>query len=142
MSVAMKLNQVFSTLSASRKQNTTTETATKATITSVTQTQAPTQNSTSSSLKTLTTTHKSGVFFEEVETKIQKEGATMVSKVNAIIGFNVDCGNGRVVSYIVDLKNAPGSVYPSNGSIFFNIHIISDFCIQNLKYSFHFLKRR
>ncbi len=104
MSVAMKLNQVFTSVSASTTTNSTIESKKSSTTTA-------------NGLSSSTSTHKSGKFFEDVQTKLSQEGASFVSKVNADIGFEVSTPNGRTVSYVVDLKVAPGSVYINDGSI-------------------------
>jgi len=100
MSIAMKLNQVFSSLAKSQKKVEPTKAITK----------------TESALTSTTTMHKSGKFFEDIEAKLKQE-PSIVSKVNSIIGFQVACDNGQVISYIVDLKNAPGSVRVCDGSV-------------------------
>jgi hypothetical protein len=107
MSIAMKLNQVFSSVAGKATTKTTSEVSTS-------------QNS---GLKTTTSTHKSGKFFDEVEAKLKQEGAAMTSKINAIIGFEVALTNGQKLSYFIDLKNSPGSVAVNDGSMnkFFNL---------------------
>lgn len=110
MSVAMKLNQVFSSV------------AKKAETKPQGQAQSSTSTSASSSgLKASTSKHKSGQFFDEIEAKLKQEGASFVSKVNAIIEFKIsDCPNNETISYILNLKNAPGSVSLNDGSNILN----------------------
>jgi sterol carrier protein 2 len=87
--------------------------------------------STSSSLKDALSQHKSGVFFSEIEAKLEKEGAEFCKKINATIGFDIKCNNGKVSSYIVDMKNAPGSVKVNDGS---NLKYLNkSFFLLNLK---------
>jgi hypothetical protein len=111
MSIAMKLNQVFASV-AKAKTSTTSSTPTPVPP------PVPT-NSIQSSLSSTTTKHKSGKFFEEIEAKIKVDGANLVKKVSAIIGFQVECGNDKAISYVVDLKNAPGSVFVNDGGFNF-----------------------
>jgi sterol carrier protein 2 len=73
-------------------------------------------SSTSSSLKATSVQHKSGAFFEEIEARIKGEGAAFVDKVNATIGFSIACAGGKTVSYVLDLKTKPGSVFVNDGS--------------------------
>lgn len=40
----------------------------------------------------------------------------MVKKINAVIGFQVTCANNQTISYVIDMKNASGSVYVNDGS--------------------------
>lgn len=103
----MKLNQVFSSV-AKKVEN-----KPKAKDES-----GPKANSESSSeLSKMTIKHKSGQFFDEVELKMKQEGPGYVSKVNAIIGFTItDCPNNETISYILNLKNAPGSISVNDGS--------------------------
>lgn len=67
-----------------------------------------------SSFKTVTSQHKSGKFFEEIEAKL-KEDSSLVNKVKAVIGFDITLDNKKVIQYVVDLKNAPGSVFVNDG---------------------------
>ena len=109
MSIAMKLNQVFASITKSKsavKPNSTVP----ATSVSNTGTGAV------SKLATTTTKHKSGVFFDEIESKIKLEGPSLVQKVGAIIGFEISCPNNQTISYVVDLKTAAGSVLVNDGS--------------------------
>jgi len=71
-----------------------------------------------SSLASSTTKHKSGKFFEEVEAKLKQDGAGLVSKVNAIIGFQVNCAGNQVITYAIDLKNGSGSVFVNDGGCY------------------------
>lgn len=68
----------------------------------------------SNDLKSTTSTHKSGKFFEEVAAKL-KEDSSLVSKVKAIIGFVITLDNNKTISYVLDFKNVPGSVYVNDG---------------------------
>jgi len=113
MSIAMKLNQVFASIAGKSKP--TTKTATTTAATTAVPTSAP-SNGAFSKLAATTSKHKSGVFFEEIESKIKQEGASLVSKVGAVIGFEIACANNQTISYVVDLKNAPGSVSINDGS--------------------------
>ena len=111
MSIAMKLNQVFSSIAGKMKSKPAAATpAPKAA-------EPKPAAATSSSLTSTTTKHKSGKFFEDVEAKLKAEGASLVSKVNAVIGFDIGCANNQTISYVIDLKNAPGSVKVNDGSI-------------------------
>lgn len=65
-------------------------------------------------LKTTTTQHKSGKFFQDIDARL-KQDSTLISKINAIIEFNIGHGDNKVISYIVDVKNAPGSVTVNQG---------------------------
>lgn len=65
--------------------------------------------SSSSDLSLTTTQHKSGKFFEDIELRL-KQDKSLVSKLNAIIEFNIGVANNKTISYIVDVKNPPGSV--------------------------------
>jgi sterol carrier protein 2 len=69
-----------------------------------------------SSLSSTTSQHKSGKFFDEMNAKLKEEGAGYVSKVKAIIGFDITLPNNGKISYIVDLKNGSGLVSVSDGS--------------------------
>jgi len=106
MSIAMKLNQVFTSV-AGKPKPATVETK------QATSTQQPNAKS---SLTSTTLKHKSGKFFEDIEAKLKQEGAAMVSKVQAIIGFQVNCAGNQIISYVVDLKNGSGSVFVNDGS--------------------------
>ena len=108
----MKLNQVFASVAAKKPSP---PPAAKPVETKVA--------ASSSDLSLTTTTHKSGKFFEDIEAKL-KQDPSMVTKVNAIIGFQVACDNDKTMSYIIDLKNSPGSVYVNNGSKFKCFYII------------------
>lgn len=77
-------------------------------------TSSTSNNSGSSDLKSTTTQHKSGKFFEDIEAMLKKD-STMVSKINAIIEFNIGLGDNKAISYLVDVKNAPGSVTVNPG---------------------------
>ena len=81
---------------------------------------APAPAVSNADLKAVTSQLKSGAFFDEFEAKLKEEGASLVSKVNAVIGFDVKSGD-KTISYICNLKNAPGSVGLNDGSeeIFF-----------------------
>jgi len=72
----------------------------------------------SSDLKATTTQHKSGKFFEDIEARL-KQDQTLVSKINAIIEFSIGLGDNKTISYIVDVKNAPGSVKVNSGGSYF-----------------------
>jgi len=109
MSIAMKLNQVFTSV-AGKPKTATVETK------QATSTQQPNAKS---SLTSTTLKHKSGKFFEDIEAKLKQEGAAMVSKVQAIIGFQVNCAGNQTISYVVDLKNGSGSVFVNDGCILF-----------------------
>lgn len=110
MSVAMKLNQVFSSVAKKVEA----KTAPKETVVS-----KPAADSSSSELSKTTIKHKSGQFFDEVEAKMKQEGAAYVSKVNAVIGFTItECPNNETISYILNLKKAPGSISVNDGSTF------------------------
>lgn len=124
MSIAMKLNQVFASV-AKAQTSTTSSTPTPVPP------PVPT-NTIQSSLSSTTTKHKSGKFFEEIEAKIKVDGTNLVKKVNAVIGFQVECGNDKAISYVVDLKNAPGSVFVNDGGFDFTI-----FSILKKKYYFY-----
>ena len=106
MSIAMKLNQVFASVAAKKSS--------PAPAPKPVETKAA---ASSSNLSLATTKHKSGKFFEDIEAKL-KQDPSMVTKVNAIIGFQVACDNDKTMSYIIDLKNSPGSVFVNNGSKF------------------------
>ncbi len=107
MSVAMKLNTVFSSVINNKKK----PSASAATST----TAAATAKPAASGLTQSTTRHKSGKFFEDVAAKLSTEGPAFVSKVNATIGFKVACANNETISYVLDLKNSPGSVFVNTG---------------------------
>jgi sterol carrier protein 2 len=68
----------------------------------------------SSDLSTTTSLHKSGKFFDQIQSGLKEEGPGMVKKVNAIIGFQVACANNQTISYVIDLKNGSGSVFVNN----------------------------
>lgn len=110
MGIAMKLNQVFASVAAAKK------TSSPKPAASTTSTPVKT-SSNGSSLTSTTTTHKSGKMFEDIDAKIKQDGANMCAKVNAVIGFKVACSDNRTISYIVDLKNKPGSVSVNDGSV-------------------------
>jgi hypothetical protein len=109
MSVAMKLNQVFSSVASSSKAKTAPASASSSRAEESAKTDV--KATTSSSLVSTTTKHKSGQLFEDIEAKLKQEGATLISRINSIIGFDVKCSENQTISYIVDLKNSPGSVY-------------------------------
>lgn len=82
-----------------------------------TTTPAASSASSSGGISSSTKTHKSGAVFEEIEAKIKQDGKQLAGKVNAIIGFQVDCADNRSITYIVDLKNASNPrVFVSDGS--------------------------
>jgi hypothetical protein len=116
MSVAMKLNQVFSSVINDKKKSPSASAPAKPA--------AAASAAPAPGLTQTTTRHKSGKFFEDVAAKLSTDGAAFVSKVNATIGFQVACANNEAVSYVLDLKNGPGSVFVNTGSQFF---IILDF---------------
>jgi len=101
MGIAMKLNQVFSSVAG--------KTPTKNPSSS--------ESSSKSGLTATTTTHKSGKFFEDIDAKIKQEGNVMCGKVNAIIGFEISCDGAKTLSYYFDLKNKPGCVGVNDGSV-------------------------
>lgn len=68
-----------------------------------------TLSSSSSDLKSTTSQLKSGKFFDDIESRL-KQDSTLVSKINAIIDFNIGVADNKAISFIVDVKNAPGSV--------------------------------
>ncbi len=103
MGVAMKLNQVMAAVANSKKLAPSAAETTPTPVASI--------------LSSTTTTHKSGKFFEDIEAKIKQEGAALVKKVNAVIGFQVACANERSINYFVDLKNKTGSVGINDGSV-------------------------
>ncbi len=78
---------------------------------------APVQvkSETTSSLKSTTSQHKSGRFFDEIEAKL-KEDSSLVGKVKAVVGFTVALDNGKEIAYVVDLEKAPGRVFVNDGS--------------------------
>ena len=120
MSIAMKLNQVFSSVKATKEKPSE-------------EAQKPKEVATASKALTDTTgKHKSGKFFEDIESKLKSDGAALVTKVNAIVEFKVDCENNQCISYIVDLKNAPGRVFVNDGG--FASFLIS----LRLKFKFKF----
>lgn len=108
MSLAMKLNQIFSSVLKDRKAGTKPA-------------EIPTPNaapaSTGSSLTATTTKHKSGKLFEDIEQRLSTEGPELCKKVNAVIGFKVAGADKQVYSYIVDLQKAPGAVLVDDGKI-------------------------
>ncbi len=55
--------------------------------------------------------HKSKRFFDEIEAKLKEDGASLINKVKATIGFTITLSNNQNILYVIDLKNAPGSVY-------------------------------
>ena len=59
--------------------------------------------------------HKSKKFFNDIEAKL-KEDASLVTKVKSIVGFTIGLPNNQSLSYVIDLKNAPGSVKLNDGS--------------------------
>lgn len=114
MSVAMKLNQIFSSV-ISKKKSSATAASTTTTTSSAPVQSTQSQSTGSSALTQTTTKHKSGKFFEDVEAKLKTEGAAFVAKVNAVIGFQITSGSDSY-SYIIDLKKSPGSVFVNNNS--------------------------
>jgi hypothetical protein len=114
MSIAMKLNQIFSGLAAQRAKASSTEASKKPEPAKV-ETLASTVST--SGLSSTTSKHKSGKFFDEIEGKLKQEGAALVSKIGAIIGFQINCDNDQKISYVVDLKNSTGSVFVNDGSV-------------------------
>ena len=98
--------------------------ATTTTTTTAAAAAAPTNKGLSAS----TSLHKSGKFFDEVNAKLKEDGASMVKKINAVIGFQVACANNQTISYVIDMKNASGCVYVNDGSNmyfhFFSIHFL------------------
>jgi len=71
----------------------------------------------SSDLSASTSLHKSGKFFDQIQSGLKEEGPSMVKKVNAIIGFQVACANNQTISYVIDLKNGSGSVFVNNAGV-------------------------
>lgn len=115
MSVAMKLNQVFSSVAKKSEVKSTPKEEESGTKTN--------PASASSELSKMTMKHKSGQFFDEVQLKMKQEGPGYVSKVNAIIGFTItDCPSNETISYILNLKNPPGSISVNDGSNLTNIN--------------------
>ncbi len=57
---------------------------------------------------------KSGRFFEEVAAALRQD-SSLVSKVRAVVGFTVSMDTNETVSYVVDLKKAPGAVFVNDG---------------------------
>ena len=113
MSIAMRLNQVFASIAGKKKP------AAAAAPTTAVKTATPsTTVASASKIASTTTKHKSGVFFDEIDSKIKQEGAALVSKVGAVIGFDITCPNNQTISYVIDLKTAPGSVFVNDGSKF------------------------
>jgi hypothetical protein len=111
MSIAMKLNQIFSGLAAQRAKTTASTEVNKKSE------PAKTETSTTSGLSATTSKHKSGKFFEEIEGKLKQEGAALVAKIGSVIGFQINCDNDQKISYVVDLKTSPGSVFVNDGSV-------------------------
>lgn len=112
MGIAMKLNQVFSSVAAAKgKTAATTSTPAPSTTTTTTSKSAD-----QGSLTSTTTKHKSGKFFEDVQSKLTQDGASLVSKVKAIIGFDITCPNNQTISYVIDLQNGSGAVKVNDGS--------------------------
>ncbi len=107
MGIAMKLNQVFSSVAGKK--------ASPSPATGVTQ--SVSTSPAKSGLSATTTTHKSGKFFEDIDTKIKQEGNAMCGKVNAVIGFQIACEGAKTLSYFLDLKNKPGCVGVNDGSV-------------------------
>lgn len=114
MSIAMKLNQIFSGLAAQRAKASSAEASKKPEAAKV---ETPASTVSTSGLSSTTSKHKSGKFFDEIEGKLKQEGAALVSKIGAIIGFQINCDNDQKISYVVDLKNSPGSVFVNDGSV-------------------------
>lgn len=113
MGVAMKLNQLFTSVASASKKTPPTKAA----------------EPSGSSLTKSTTTHKSGKFFEDIEAKLKQDGPAMVAKVNAIVGFDVTCSDSRKISYAVDMKTKPGSVFVNDGcKDFYSFKVIFKDC--------------
>ena len=106
MSIAMKLNQVFTSVAGKKAP---------APVKPAVESKPAETTASTSSLTSSTTKHKSGQFFEEVEAKLKTDGAGLVSKVNAIIGFQINCAGNKAISYAIDLKNGSGSVFVNDG---------------------------
>ena len=104
----MKLNQVFSSVINNKKKASVSDIGVSASTQAI--------PGSGSALTQSTTKHKSGKFFEDFEAKLKQEGPSFVSKVNAIIGFQVACPNNEKICYVFDLKNSPGSVFVNTGS--------------------------
>lgn len=112
MGIAMKLNQVFASVTSSKPKAETS--AAKPTPVAT-----PVVVTAGSKLTESTTKHKSGKFFEDVEAKLKEDGAALVTKVKAVIEFKIAaCPENQTLSYIINLKNAPGSVFLNDGSIY------------------------
>jgi putative sterol carrier protein len=101
----MKLNQVFSAVLSSKKTASSMPASISAPAVSTQQT-----SPSNSDLSNSTSKHKSGMFFDEISSKLKTDGAEFVKKVNAVIGFQVGCANNQAMSYLIDLKNGSGSV--------------------------------
>lgn len=63
---------------------------------------------------------KSAKFFQDISERLEKEGKTLVAKINAVIGFQVTTENNQSFTYIVDVKNGNGSVKLDDKSNFFS----------------------
>ena len=112
MGIAMKLNQVFSSVAAAKGKTA----ATSSTPAPSTTTTTTSKSADQGSLTSTTTKHKSGKFFEDVQAKLTQDGASLVSKVKAIIGFDITCPNNQTISYVIDLQNGSGAVKVNDGS--------------------------
>jgi len=80
--------------------------------------EAKSASSPASDLKTVTSQLKSGQFFDEFMLKLKEDGPALINKVKAVIGFEIKKNSNEIISYICDLKNAPGSVFLNDGSKF------------------------
>jgi hypothetical protein len=62
----------------------------------------------------------------------------MVKKINAVIGFQVTCANNQTISYVIDMKNASGSVYVNDGSNYYFLYLFilsyKPFYMMNIVY--------
>ena len=80
---------------------------------------APSAGATAKTVRTdltkTTSQHKSGKMFEDISAKLKEDGS-LVTKVKAVIGFTIVLDNKETINYVIDLKNAPGSVFVNDGS--------------------------
>ncbi len=131
MGIAMKLNQVFSSVASARGKTTTTSTPKPPPP-------ATTSRSTNQgSLTSTTTKHKSGKFFEDVQAKLVQDGPSLVTKVKAIIGFDITCPNNETISYVIDLQNGSGAVKVNDGSrkcFYFSFILLLKFHFSIIRY--------
>ena len=67
--------------------------------------------------------HKSKKFFNDIEAKL-KEDASLVTKVKSIVGFTIGLPNNQTLSYVIDMKNAPGSIKLNDGSNQSNLYAL------------------